>query len=136
MPEYSGTICKETKSLKSSRQGSTANTYFWSNLQTKCGDVKATINVRVEDFHSSIVVSEPRSVNIPTAEGGTASMKVVGIMGEILANMIRLRMKQKNILIMMMDTVTVPDGWIDGNGKYRGMGYQVSEGTPWHLIGK
>ena len=25
--------------------------------------------------------------------------------------------------------VTVPDGWIDGNGMYRGMGYRVAEGT-------
>ena len=27
-------------------------------------------------------------------------------------------------------TVTVPDGWIDGNGKYRGVGIQVAEGIP------
>ena len=130
LPEYSGTICKETKSLKSSRQGSTANTYFWSNLQTKCGDVKATINVRVEDFHSSIVVSEPRSVNIPTAEGGTASMKVVGIYGGNLGKYDPVKNEAKEYPYNDDGTVTVPDGWIDGNGKYRGMGYQVSEGTP------
>ena len=23
-------------------------------------------------------------------------------------------------------SIVVPDGWIDGNGKYRGVGYQVS----------
>ena len=130
LPEYSGTICKETKSLKASRQGSTANTYFWSNLQTKCGDVTALIHVRITNFHSSITVSEPYEVEVVSADGGTTKKKVVGIYGGNLGKYDPVKNEAKEYDYNEDGTVSVPDGWIDGNGKYRGMGYQVAENTP------
>ena len=130
LPEYSGTICKATKSLSNKRQGSTANTYFWSNNQTKCGDVKAIIKIALSDFHSSITVSEPYETSVPTGDGGTMNKKVVGIYGGNLGKYDPVKNEAKEYPYNDDGTVTVPDGWIDGNGKYRGMGYQVSEGTP------
>lgn len=124
LPEYSGTICKETKSLLSTRQGSTANTYYWSNQQTKCADVKATIRVALADFHPSISVSAPYEV---TTDTGTK--QVVAISG---GNLGKYDPVQAKAVEYDCDNgfVIVPDGWIDGNGKYRGMGYQVAENTP------
>lgn len=124
LPEYSGTICKETKSLLSTRQGSTANTYYWSNQQTKCGDVKATIRVAIADFHPSISVSAPYEV---TTDTGTK--QVVAISG---GNLGKYDPVQAKPVEYDYDNglVTVPDGWIDDTGKYRGMGYQVAENTP------
>ena len=129
LPEYSGTICKETKSLKASRQGSTANTYFWSNLQTKCGDVTALIRVRIADFHSSVTVSEPYEVEV-ASDGGATKKKVVCIYGGNLGKYDPVKDGAKEYDYNEDGTVSVPDGWIDGNGKYRGMGYQVAENTP------
>lgn len=124
LPEYSGTICKETKSLMSTRQGSTANTYYWSNQQTKCGDVKATIRVAIADFHPSISVSDPYEVTTDTG-----MKQVVAISG---GNLGKYDPVQVKTVEYDYDNgfVIVPDGWIDDNGKYRGMGYQVTENTP------
>nr|DAR62336.1 MAG TPA: hypothetical protein [Bacteriophage sp.] len=30
----------------------------------------------------------------------------------------------------LTDTVKVPDGWIDGNGLYRGVGYIINDNAP------
>ena len=57
-------------------------------------------------------------------------MKVVGIYGGNLGKYDPVKNEAKEYPYNDDGTVTVPDGWIDGNGKYRGMGYQVSEGTP------
>ena len=123
LPEYSGTICKQTASLVASRQGSTANTYWDSNLQTKCGDVTETINVLVSNLHSSLTVTEPYQ-----DDNGNW---FIGISG---GNLGKLDPVQSSPNAYPYDPVTkavrVPDGWIDGYGKYRGMGYQVKEGTP------
>lgn len=123
LPEYSGTLCKATKSLKATRQGSTANTYYYSNLQTKLGDVTETIRVKRADFHSSITLGEP-------TQGDTGTW-TIGIYGGNLGKYDPVR----NVPVAYpydpeTDSVTVPDGWMDGNGKYRGMGYMVAEGTP------
>ena len=120
LPECSGTICKETKSLKPKRQGTTANTYYYSNLQFKLGDVTDTILVAVNDFHSSIHVSQPFEDN--------GSM-FVSIYGGNLGKDFPVGNGTKNYPYAD-GYVTVPDGWIDGNGKYRGMGYMISPNQP------
>ncbi|MBO4786493.1 MAG: hypothetical protein J5510_05450 [Prevotella sp.] len=96
--EHSGTICQGSKTLVVSRQGTTANTYYYSNLQTKLKDVTATITVDADKIHTDA------GVEIPS--GAT--------------------------------TVTVTDGWIDGNGMYRGAQYKSANGVPYatKLVGK
>ena len=120
-PECSGTICKETKSLKPKRQGTTANTYYYSNLQFKIGDVEDTIQVAVADFHSSIHVGQPH-------DDGEGNM-VVSIYGGNLGSDFPVGNGTKDYPYAD-GYVTVPDGWVDGNGKYRGRGYMISPNQP------
>lgn len=96
--EHSGTICQGSKSLKASRQGTTANTYYYSNLQTKLKDVTAEITVDADKIHEEAGVTIPQGAS----------------------------------------TVEVTDGWIDGNGMYRGAQYKSEEGVPYatKLVGK
>lgn len=121
LPECSGTICKETKSLKPKRQGTTANTYYYSNLQFKLGDVTDTIQVAVADFHSSIVVGQQH-------DDGEGNM-VVSIYGGNLGSDFPVGNGTKDYPYAD-GYVTVPDGWVDGNGKYRGMGYMIAPNQP------
>ena len=116
-PDCSGTICKASylaylqddtvKCLVSSRQGSTANTYYYSNIQTKIKDVDFLITVSLADIHSSIVVTNNGDGTVTLAGG------LVDGTYEVTNN-----------------TIQVQDGWIDTNGKYRGKGFQVSPNVP------
>ena len=115
MPEHSGTICKQTKSLSIKGQGSTAKTYYDWNQQDDQSKVKATIDVSLADFHDSI------SVRI---DGDKAYIK-----GGNLGKNFPLETEEEVEYPYANGKVTVPDGWIDGNGKYRGMGYMVSPNT-------
>ena len=129
MKEYSGTNCKasgqnnliteEDKPLTAKGQGSTAKTYYDWNLQDDNSKVKTTIQVKVEDFHPSIVLSDPYD-----KDGKTW----VDIYGGNLGKNFPVEDKPK-AYEFSNGVVTVPDGWIDGNGKYRGMGYMVSPDT-------
>ena len=128
LPEFSGTLCKETKSLKATRQGSTANTYYYSNLQTKMSDVKATITVKLTDLHSSIKYE----VHEVDQTDGTKK-KMVSLCGGNLGKNFPVKETAVDYEYAQKDgedAVVVPDGWVDGNGKYRGVGYIVAEGTP------
>ena len=120
LPEYSGTNCKETKSITVKGQGSTAKTYYDWNQQDDNSKVKATIQVAVKDFHDSITVSAPYT--------GDDGNQYVDIFGGNLGKNFPVENTPKAYLYSN-GYVTVPDGWVDGNGKYRGMGYCVEEGT-------
>lgn len=114
LAEFSGTNCKGSKKLGWKSQGSTAKTYYDHNMQDDNSKVSATIEVALEDFHESISVR---------VDGDKAY-----IMGGNLGKNFPLEMEEAEYPYAD-GKVTVPDGWIDGNGKYRGMGYQVAEGT-------
>ena len=114
LAEFSGTNCKGSKKLGWKGQGSTAKTYYEHNMQDDNSKVSATIEVALEDFHESISVR---------VDGDKAY-----IMGGNLGKNFPLEMEEAEYPYAD-GKVTVPDGWIDGNGKYRGMGYQVAEGT-------
>lgn len=114
LPDLSGTICKETKSLPVKGQGSTAKTYYDWNQQDDSSKVKATIQVAIKDLHESISCR---------VEGDKAYIK-----GGNLGKNFPLEESEKEYP-HANGYVTVPDGWIDGNGKYRGMGYMVAYGT-------
>lgn len=125
LPELSGTICRETKSLSAKRQGTTANTYYYSNIQTKLSDVEATIIVALSELHESITQGEI------VTDGDTA---YINLKGGCLGKNFPLPSEEfKQYPLRVVDGVQyviVPDGWIDGNGKYRGMGYTVADGLP------
>lgn len=128
LPEFSGTLCKETKSLKATRQGSTANTYYYSNMQTKMSDVKATITVKLTDLHSTIKYEVHE---VDQADG--TKKKMVSLCGGNLGKNFPVKETAVDYEYTEVDgqaAVVVPDGWIDGNGKYRGVGYIVALGTP------
>lgn len=116
LPEFSGTICKESKMLPLDGQGSTAKTYWDWNLQDKVKDAEAKIWVALEKFHESI------HIRLDEANGKAY------IYGGNLGKYEPIAPKEKayNYADGMIE---VPDGWVDGNGKYRGMGYQVAAGT-------
>lgn len=114
LPELSGTNCKETKSLSVKGQGSTAKTYYDWNQQDDNSKIKATIQVALGDFHESISVR---------VEGNVAYIKGGNLGKNFPLEETEVEYPYAN------GYVTVPDGWIDGNGKYRGMGYMVAEGT-------
>lgn len=114
LPELSGTNCKETKSLSVKGQGSTAKTYYDWNQQDDNSKIKATIQVALGDFHESISVR---------VEGNVAYIKGGNLGKNFPLEETEVEYPYANGM------VTVPDGWIDGNGKYRGMGYMVAEGT-------
>ena len=129
LKEYSGTNCKSSGTnnaiteadspLIGKGQGSTAKTYWDWNIQDDNSKVKTTIRVAVGDFHESITLSEPYSKD---------GAMYVDIYGGNLGKNFPVELKAK---AYPYDNgyVTVPDGWIDGNGKYRGMGYMVAQDT-------
>ena len=116
LPEYSGTLCKETKSLSIKGQGTTAKTYYDWNIQDDMSKVTATIQVALKDFHESIHVR---------IDGDQAF-----IYGGNLGKNAPIETEENEQAYPYANGyVTVPDGWVDGNGKYRGMGYRVAENT-------
>ena len=126
--ELSGTICKQT-GIKPKRQGSTANTYYYSNIQTKVDD-GGMITIPISMFHPSITVSEPYEVEVTDeATGETTTKTVVGIYGGNLGKYDPVKNEAKEY-DYANGMVSVPDGWIDGNGLYRGMGFMITENTP------
>ena len=120
--EYSGTNCKASKLLPMKGQGSTATTYYEWNIQDDNSKVKDAnnktpmIQVSRADIHESINV---------TIEDNKA--KVSG--GNLGKDFPLLDTPKEYDYDEATDSIMLPDGWIDGNNKYRGMGYQVAEGT-------
>lgn len=127
-PDLSGTICKETRT-KSKRQGSTANTYYYSNIQTKVSD-GGKIVVALDKIHSSITWK----LNDPVTDEATGqTTRTVSIYGGNLGAKDPVEKSAKEYDYVEVDgvpSVKVPDGWIDGNGMYRGVGFMITEGTP------
>lgn len=122
LPEYSGTICKATKSLTGKGQGSTAKTYYDWNLQEDSSKVEATIQVAIDKVHSEIHVGTPY-----TGEDGKQYVDIYG--GNLGKNIPIETEDNAQAYPYSNGMITVPDGWIDGNGMYRGSGYRVAEGT-------
>jgi len=128
LPELSGTICKETKT-KSKRQGSTANTYYYSNIQTKISDA-GEIVVPLENIGSNIVWT----LNEPSSNSDGTTTRTVSMYGGNLGKYDPVKNEPNEYEYVDnngVPSVRVPDGWIDGNGKYRGKGFMITEGTPY-----
>ena len=99
------------------------------NQQDDNSKVKAMVEIPVEKFHESIHVSEPYEVEVKDEKGNvTGTKQVVDIYGGNLGKNFPLKNDTKTY-DYSNGKVLVTDGWIDGNGKYRGAGYKVSETT-------
>ena len=121
MPEYSGTLCMETKSLVGKGQGTTAKTYYDWNLQDDMSKVDEMIEVALDKIHAEIKVSAPY-----TKDG----KQYVDIYGGNLGKNAPIEIPENAQAYEYANgKVIVPDGWIDGNGMYRGMGYRVAQNT-------
>ena len=131
LPEYSGTLCRETKSLPQKNQGTTAKTYYYHNIQWKSDKISDTIIILISSLHSSITATWDASYewlddnDEPTGEVGAWMLK-----GGCLGKNFPLPSESAKPYHGTSTTVTVPDGWIDGNGKYRGTGVQIAANIP------
>jgi len=114
MPDYSGSNCKETGDMTFEGQGSTAMTYGEFNQQDKNSNKIKAIQVAIGNLHESI------SVRI---DGDTAYLKGGNLGKNYPYEETEVGYPYANGM------VTVPDGWVDGNGKYRGLGYMVAPNT-------
>ena len=130
LPELSGKICEATKSIPQKNQGTTAKTYYYHNIQWDIHKATGFITILVSMLHSSIT-----AVWDADYDWGDDALQP----GEVGAWMIKGGYLGKNFPLPTESplpyhgttlTVTVPDGWIDGNGKYRGVGYLVAAGIP------
>lgn len=131
LPELSGNICEQTKSIPQKGQGTTAKTYYYFNIQFGTKDVTATITIAPSDLHSSITALWDAAYvwkdddDNPTGDIGAWMLK-----GGYLGKNYPLATESALPYHGTESSIVVPDGWIDGNGKYRGQGYQVAEGIP------
>lgn len=135
VPELSGTIGKAAylayvagtlggkKCLMNTAQGSTANTYWWNNEQTKCDKVTYRIRVPFLTLHPEFGWKPEKSDFTETA----AASFPLYLNGEQIqgADVATLSEAQKEKL-----EIEVVDGWIDGNGMYHGQFYTPVVGGP------
>ena len=126
--EHSGTICKQTASLAPSRQGSTANTYYYSNIQTKLKDVEDLIELPLSRLHpteftykDALVKYDAEEKEWIEAEDGTEHRCYVK------GNAIKGYYEYAN---STKTAIKIVDGWIDGNDMYRGNSYMIEDASP------
>lgn len=122
IPELSGTLCKETASLVGSGQGTTAKTYYEWNLQTKLKDVEMLIWIPLEQLHSDIVQGD----FVIEEDKTFIKLRGCGLGKNDWAGSESIRSGGFEKYEVLDDLVGVPDGWIDGNGMYRGKSYMLS----------
>ena len=135
VPELSGTIGKAAyqayvagklggmKCLMNTAQGSTANTYWWNNEQTKVDKITYRILIPFLTLHSDFGWKPEKSDFTETA----AASFPLYLNGEQIqgADVATLSEAQKEKL-----EIEVVDGWIDGNGMYHGQFYTPVIGGP------
>ena len=135
VPELSGTIGKAAyqayvagklggkKCLMNTAQGSTANTYWWNNEQTKVDKITYRIRIPFLTLHSDFGWKPEKSDFTETA----AASFPLYLNGEQIqgADVATLFEAQKEKL-----EIEVVDGWIDGNGMYHGQFYTPVIGGP------
>lgn len=141
MPKFSGSLCRTTgieilsgniselnTGLKAKEfpfikgQGSSAKTYWDWNQQFDLSKFSSRIKIPKSAFDSSITISNAKTLD----DGNT----VVEIYGGCLGADFPLGNTPKEYPIDADGNITVPDGWIDGNGILVGQ-----KGTVWHSNG-
>ncbi len=134
VPELSGTLgkasyeaflagkCKYDECCGNTAQGSTANTYWWNNEQTKLGNITYVTRVKFNTLHSDFGW-KPSMSNFTEGEAAENPLWLgdTQIQGDEVAG---LSEAQKEKL-----EIDVIDGWVDGNGMFRGNFYTPSIGA-------
>jgi len=134
-PEASGDICASSKSLPDKGQGSTAKTYFWWNHQYDINKSKGNIEVLLSSLHSDFGYTSSKSnftvaekdVTSDTPAESRATYPLYYEGNQIQGTYYDDLPDASKALV----TVVVPDGWIDGNGKYRGQQYLCRTDVPY-----
>lgn len=127
IPELSGTVCRETKSIPQKNQGTTAKTYYYHNLQWDIHKANNNIiTLSPDDFHDSITKEWVPDYEWEDSEEVGAWKIKGGYLGKDFPH----PEEKFKYYHGTANSIQVPDGWIDGNGKYRGIGYQVSLDVP------
>lgn len=135
VPELSGTIGKAAyeayvagtlggkKCLMNTAQGSTANTYWWNNEQTKCDKVTYIIRIAFLTLHTEFGWTAAKS-NFTESTAAVYPLFLDGeqIQGDAVANLSEAQKERLKIDVL--------DGWIDGNGMYHGQFYTPTIGGP------
>lgn len=133
IPELSGTIGKAAyeayiagtlngkKCLMNTAQGSTANTYWWNNEQTKCDKISYVIRIPFNTLHSDFGWNAGKS----TPVNGACD-------NPMYLNDEQITPTEYNALDDSEKAdveIDVIDGWIDGNGMYHGQFYTSAIGA-------
>ena len=118
--DYSGSLCRETASVEQTGQGSTAKTYYYWNLQSKLKDV-----AKAYDKELSRNGLDAETVTLEQ----TAELCPHGIWVEITK--IHPDYSDFTPSTARNGYAFVPDGWVDGNGMYRGPQYKLMNGVPY-----
>lgn len=147
--EYSGQIGKtydENNQIvgrcKATRQGTTANTYYYSNLQTK---LKSLSDSFEEEVAAAWVASglgtaeqaaekkaKVMAAELPyTATGSSTGTGACPTGLWVKLTEIHTDFTDYNENENREDYAFVPCGWIDGNGLYRGPQYKMQSGVPY-----
>ena len=118
--DYSGTLCRSTGKIEQSGQGSTAKTYYYWNLQSKLKDVSKAYTKELNDngLGAATVTLEDTNEHCPHGIWVELS-KIHSDYTDFVASTVR------------NGYAFVPDGWIDGNGMYRGPQYKLKNGVPY-----
>lgn len=114
----SGVNTDDDAPLIASRQGSTANTYYWSNHQTKIKDITHKIVVYLSADDAPVGAPYLHS-SIKATKGDTS----VTISGGNLKGSFNYANAAKTAII-------INDGWVDFNNAYRGLGFRTSPEIP------
>lgn len=135
VPELSGTIAKaayeayvagtlgSAKCLMNTAQGSTANTYWWNNEQTKCDKVTFRITILFSTLHKDFGWNASMSnFADDTAAANPLYLDGKQIQGDAVEQLSDLEKARLQIDVL--------DGWIDGNGMYHGQFYTPVIGGP------
>ncbi len=135
IPELSGTIgkaayeayvagkCTIKECLRNTAQGSTANTYWWNNEQTKLDKVTYVKRILFSTLHADFGWKASLSnFDDTTAAKNPLWLDDTQVQGDAVADMTEAQLARLQIDVI--------DGWVDGNGMHHGQFYTPVLGGP------
>ena len=129
--DHSGTICKTTGAshvygLEPSRQGTTANSYFYSNIQTKLKDVEKAAKTAIEhDLWEKTGGAKGKQCTDPEKLENSRHYCITVLTTKIASDYSYDAERVYHDPTLGGDVILVPDGWFDANtdGDDSGLGY-------------
>ena len=118
--DFSGTLCRETRSIEQTGQGSTAKTYYYWNLQSKLKDVsKAYEKELTSNGFNAATVTLEQTNSIANKHGIWVEVSMIHADVDYTPSTAR------------PGYAYVSDGWVDGNGMYRGPQFKLNGSVPY-----